>query len=150
MKKQQMPQANLRIGQLAKQLNTTTKTLRFYEDIGLFTSIARSDAGYRLYDTKSINQARLVLQLRRLGLTLKELNELLNTKDTRSFRQRVASLMDEKLRDTDENLVVLQGRRDDLAARHQALLSTSRDRLADCICDALLSPCTCAKKQPTK
>ena len=150
MKKQQMPQANLRIGQLAKQLNTTTKTLRFYEDIGLFTSIARSDAGYRLYDTKSINQARLVLQLRRLGLTLKELNELLNTKDTRSFRQRVASLMDEKLRDTDENLVVLQGRRDDLAARHQALLSTSRDRLADCICDALLSPCTCANEQSTK
>lgn len=150
MKKQQMPQANLRIGQLAKQLNTTTKTLRFYEDIGLFTSIARSDAGYRLYDTKSINQARLVLQLRRLGLTLKELNELLNTKDTRSFRQRVTSLMDEKLRDTDENLAVLQGRRDDLAARHQALLSTPRDRVADCICDALLSPCTCANEQSTK
>ena len=145
-----MPQATLRIGQLAKELNTTTKTLRFYEDIGLFTSIARSDAGYRLYDAKSIIQARLVLQLRRLGLTLKELNELLNSKDTRSFRQRVTSLMDEKLRDTDENLVVLQGRRDDLAARHQALLSTSRDRLADCICDALLSPCTCANEQSTK
>ncbi len=145
-----MSQAILRIGQLAKQLNTTTKTLRFYEDIGLFTSIARSDAGYRLYDAKSINQARLVLQLRRLGLTLKELNELLNSKDTRSFRQRVTSLMDEKLRDTDENLVVLQGRRDDLAARHQALLSTPRDRVADCICDAFISPCTCANEQSTK
>jgi len=145
-----MPQATLRIGQLAKELNTTTKTLRFYEDIGLFNSIARSDADYRLYDANSITQARLVIQLRRLGFSLKELKELFNSKDTRSFRQRVTSMMDEKLRDTDENLVVLQGRRDDLAARHQALLSTSRDRLADCICDALLSPCTCAKKQPTK
>lgn len=145
-----MPQATLRIGQLAKQLNTTTKTLRFYEDIGLFNSIARSDADYRLYDANSITQARLVIQLRRLGFSLKELKELFNSKDTRSFRQRVTSMMDEKLRDTDENLVVLQGRRDDLAARHQALLSTSRDRLADCICDALLSPCTCVKKQPTK
>ena len=145
-----MPQSTLRIGQLAKQLNTTTKTLRFYEDIGLFNSIARSDAGYRLYDANSITQARLVIQLRALGLTLKELKELLNSKDARSFRQRVTSLMDEKLRDTDENLVVLQGRRDDLAARHQALLSTPRDRPADCICDALLSPCTCAKKQSTK
>ncbi|MFB3090464.1 MAG: MerR family transcriptional regulator [Gammaproteobacteria bacterium] len=145
-----MPQATLRIGQLAKELNTTTKTLRFYEDIGLFNSIARSDADYRLYDANSITQARLVIQLRRLGFSLRELKELFNSKDTRSFRQRVTSMMDEKLRDTDENLVVLQGRRDDLAARHQALLSTSRDRLADCICDALLSPCTCAKKQPTK
>ncbi len=145
-----MPQATLRIGQLAKELDTTTKTLRFYEDIGLFNSIARSDAGYRLYDANSITQARLVIQLRRLGLTLKELNELLNSKDTRSFRQRVMNLMDEKLRETDENLVVLQGRRDDLAARHQALLSTPRNRPADCICEALLRPCTCVKKQPTK
>ena len=141
-----MPQATLRIGQLAKDLNTTTKTLRFYEDIGLFSSIARSGAGYRLYDANSITQARLVIQLRRLGFTLKDLKELFNSQDTRSFRQRIASLMDEKLRDTDENLVILQGRRDDLAARHQALLSTPRDRPADCICDALLSPCTCAKK----
>ena len=145
-----MPQGTLRIGQLANDLNTTTKTLRFYEDIGLFSSIARSDAGYRMYDANSITQARLVIQLRRLGFTLKELKELLNSKDTRTFRQRLTSLMDEKLRDTDENLVVLQGRRDDLAARHQALLSTPRDRPSDCICDALLNPCTCAKKQSTK
>ncbi len=145
-----MPQATLRIGQLAKDLNTTTKTLRFYEDIGLFSSIARSDAGYRLYGANSITQARLVIQLRRLGFTLKELKELFNRQDTRSFRQRIASLMDEKLRDTDENLVIFQGRRDDLAARHQALLSTPRNRPANCICDALLSPRTCAKKQSTK
>lgn len=145
-----MPKAALRIGQLANDLNTTTKTLRFYEDIGLFSSISRSDAGYRMYDANSITQARMVIQLRRLGFTLKELKELLNSKDTRSFRQRLTSLMDEKLRDTDENLVVLQGRRDDLAARHQALLSTPRDRLPDCICDALLNPCTCANVQSTK
>ena len=147
-----MPQATLRIGQLAKDLNTTTKTLRFYEDIGLFSSVERSDAGYRLYDANSIPRARLVMQLRRLGFTLKELKELFNSQDTRSFRQRIASQMDEKLRDTDESLVILQGRRDDLAARHQALLSTPRDRPADCICDALLSPCTCcnAVKQATK
>ena len=82
-----MTQTTLRIGQLATDLNTTTKTLRFYEDIGLFSSIARSDAGYRMYDTNSITQARLVIQLRRLGFTLKELKELLNSKDTRTFRQ---------------------------------------------------------------
>ena len=145
-----MPQTALRIGQLANDLNTTTKTLRFYEDIGLFSSIARSDAGYRMYDANSITQARLVIQLRRLGFTLKELKELLNDKAPRSFRQRLTSLMDEKLRDSDENLVVLQGRRDDLAARHQALLSTPRDRPSDCICDALLSPCICANEESTK
>lgn len=141
-----MSKTNLRIGQLAKKLNTTTKTLRFYEDIGLFNSISRSDSGYRLYDANSITQANLVVQLRRLGFTLKELKMLLGDKDARSFRQRLTSLMDEKLRDTDENLLILQGRRDDLAARHEALLLTSRSRPGDCICDALLSPCTCNKQ----
>ena len=139
-----MPQITLRIGQLAKELNTTTKTLRFYEEIGLFNLVVRSDGGYRLYNSNSITQARLVLQLRQLGFTLKELKELLNNKDTRSFRQRLTSLMDEKLRDTDENLAIFQGRRDDLAARHQALLSTPKNRPSDCICDALLSPCNCS------
>ncbi len=138
-----MPKTTLRIGQLAKELNTTAKTLRYYEDLGLFSSIERSDGGYREYDTKAITQVSLVVQLRRLGFTLKELKELFNVKKTGSFRQRLAALMDEKLRDTDENLVILQGRRDDLDARHLALLSTPKDRPTDCICDALLRPCTC-------
>ncbi len=135
----------LRIGQLAKELDTTTKTLRFYEDIGLINSVARTDTGYRQYDTNAITQARLVLQLRRLSFTLKELKKLLNKADKNTFRQRLMSLMDEKLRDMDEQLAVHQGRRDELAARHQALLITHSARTNDCVCDALLTACICEK-----
>lgn len=145
-----MPETTLRIGQLAKVLNTTTKTLRYYEEIGLFNKVARSYAGYRLYDPKSVTHVRLVLKLRQLGFTLKELKDLFSSRNAGSFRQRLMSLMDEKLRDTDENMAIYQGRRDELAARHQALLSTPGDRPADCICDALLSPCNCVNDSSSK
>ena len=138
-----MPEKLLRIGQLAAELGTTTKTLRFYEKIGLLGEAERSQSGYRLYDRLAIANAHMVLGLRRLGLSIDELKELCAQETGRSTRQRLLALMDEKIRDTDINLSVLQGRRDDLAARHQALLLTPRGRPPDCVCDALFTPCNC-------
>jgi len=138
-----MSGGQLRIGELAKALGTTTKTLRFYERIGLLPPPERSTAGYRLYSDEIIVQARLVLGLRRIGLTIDEVGEVLNSHEGLSMRQRLASLMDEKLRNIDLDLSVLQGRREDLAARHLALLSTPRYRPPDCICEALPTACTC-------
>jgi len=143
-------QETLRIGKLAKLLGTTTKTLRFYEDIGLLGPAMRSDAGYRLYDVKATSHIRLILHLRKLGFTINNLKKIFVKDKKQSFRQQVLSLMDEKLRDTDEELVILQGRREDLAARHQALLLTPKNRPSECICDALLSPCTCIVDSSTK
>lgn len=135
----------LRIGELAEALQTTTKTIRFYESKGLLAEAKRTESGYRLYGEGAVSQARRVLGLRRLGLSIEELQAMLSARGKLSLRKRLLGLMDEKLRQQDVELSVLQGRRDDLAARHQALLSTPRDRPADCICDALLISCACKR-----
>lgn len=140
-----MTQHGLRIGQLAKLLGTTTKTLRFYESAGLLAPAARNGAGYRVYDEAAVARARLVLDLRRLDLNVQELKDLLSPGAARSLRRRLLALMDEKLRDIYLRLGILQGRCDDLSARHRALLSTPRERPPDCICDALFTLCTCGK-----
>ena len=140
-----MERQGIRIGQLAKLLGTTTKTLRFYEGIRLLKPAVRSESGYRLYDRAGVDRARLVIGLRRLDLTIPELQELMDGEHKRTMRPRLLALMDEKLRDIYLQLGILQGRCDDLSARHEALLSTPRDRLPECICDALFSPCNCAK-----
>jgi DNA-binding transcriptional MerR regulator len=134
----------IRIGELARQLGTTTKTLRFYEQTGLLPPPARTGSAYRVYDAQAVRTARLVLELRRLGLALDELRALLDRSGPASRRQRLLALMDEQLRAIYLQLGVLQGRCDDLAARHQALLATPRDRPPDCVCEALLRPCDCA------
>lgn len=142
-----MREPGLRIGQLARQLGTTTKTLRFYEQAGLLQAVQRSDVGYRLYDASAAKRAGLVLGLRRLGLTIEEMRELLhddrNDHDGPNVRQRLMALMDDKLRELDVDLSVLQGRRDDLAARHEALLSIPRTHAGHCVCAALFIPCSC-------
>ena len=145
-----MEQNGVRIGQLATLLGTTTKTLRFYESIGLLKPARRSEAGYRLYERAAVDRARLVIGLRRLELTVAELQELVRENQDMTPRQRLLSLMDEKLRETYLQLSVLQGRCDDLTARHEALLCTPRDRPPACICDALFSPCHCMKTSTKK
>ncbi len=133
----------MRIGQMAAALGTTTKTLRFYERIGLLRPAARSGSGYRHYDRAAMDRARLVIGLRRLDFSIDELQELLREHGKMTTRQRLLSLMDEKLREMYLHLGILQGRCEDLSARHEALLSAPRDRPANCICDAMLRACTC-------
>lgn len=137
----------LRIGQLASEVGTTTKTLRYYEEIGLLDPPGRTSAGYRIYEEAAVRQARLVVGLRQLGLTLDEIDRVLHDDEgDLSLRQRLMALMDEKLRDADVRLGVLQGRRDDLAARHEALLTTPHGRPGDCVCEALHTPCVCGER----
>ncbi|MBA3775651.1 MAG: MerR family transcriptional regulator [Betaproteobacteria bacterium] len=146
-----MTQRGLRIGQLAKLLGTTTKTLRFYESVGLLSPPRRSAAGYRVYDDAAAVQARRLLGLRRLDLNVRQLQDLLASGAESTLRRRLLALMDEKLRDRYLDLGILQGRCDDLAARHQALLMTPRDRPQHCVCDALFTPCSCnAENAPPK
>ena len=145
-----MAQAGMRIGQLAEKLGTTTKTLRFYERIGLLKPAVRSESGYRLYDGAAVSKARLVIGLRRLDLTINELQWLLRDDRKTSLRQRLLALMDEKLRAVYLDLSILQGRCEDLSVRHEALLSAPRNRPQDCICDALFQPCVCVAEPPAK
>ena len=134
---------NMRIGELAGMLGSTTKTLRFYENIGLLGHPSRNESGYRLYGHKDISKAQLVIGLRRLGLTIEELQQLVGDKEEEPMRKRLSSIMDQKLFELDQDLGVMQGRREDLAARLQALVSTPRNRPPNCICDALLTNCSC-------
>ena len=138
-----MAHYGIHIGQLAKMLATSTKTLRFYEGMGLLHPPGRSASAYRLYDDGTVDRARLVVELRRLGLTIHELQELLHPDNAKTVRLRLQGLMDEKLRDMYLQLSVLQGRSDDLSARHEALLATPRSRPPECICDALFRSCNC-------
>ena len=138
-----MAEQGIRIGELARQLGTTPKTLRFYEQIGLLGPAHRNESAYRLYDDGAVETARLVIGLRHLELTIPELQGLLRGDGRTTRRQRLLALMDERLRRMELELSVLQGRCDDLSARHAALLATPRERPPQCVCDALLRPCTC-------
>lgn len=140
-----MATSPMRIGELAEDLRTSTKTLRFYERSGLLPPPARFENGYRAYDEAAVARARLVIGLRRIGLSVEEVRALLAA-DPASLRQRLLGLLDRHLQDIALQISVLQGQHDDLAARYRALLDTPRERPGACVCAALSLPCECAKR----
>lgn len=133
----------LKIGEMAALLGTTTKTLRHYESLGLLAPHTRTASGYRLYDTEALSRAGLAIGLRRLGLSIPEVAMVLRGNPAQTeLRGRLAEVLDEKIRDADEMLGVLQGRREDLAARQRRLMLGASD---ECLCSLVSMPCTCGR-----
>jgi DNA-binding transcriptional MerR regulator len=65
------------IGQLAHSAGVPTSTVRYYERSGLLRPDDRSDSNYRLYDTRSLERLRFIRSAQGVGLSLKEVAELL-------------------------------------------------------------------------
>ncbi len=80
-------QTPLRIGELARLVGTTARTIRFYEEKGLLPAPADRAAGqHRLYDEADVERLRELLRLRNLlGVPLEELRELVAVDDERAI-----------------------------------------------------------------
>lgn len=79
--------AMLRIGEVARLVGTTPRTIRFYEEKGLLSASEERAAGrHRLYDEDDIARLRELLRLRNmLGVPLDELKELVAVDDERAL-----------------------------------------------------------------
>ncbi|MBZ4643041.1 MAG: transcriptional regulator, MerR family [Deferribacteraceae bacterium] len=64
------------IGEVATMLGVTTRTIRYYEEIGLMSHPKRLDGGIRVYDKDDIKRLKFILKLKELGISLKEMQEL--------------------------------------------------------------------------
>ena len=67
----------MNIGQAAAATGVSAKRIRYYEQIGLVQSAARSESGYRVYDQQDIHALRFVRRARGLGFSLPEIETLL-------------------------------------------------------------------------
>ncbi|MES4902338.1 MULTISPECIES: MerR family transcriptional regulator [unclassified Streptomyces] len=61
----------MRIGELAERAGTTTRTLRYYETLGLLPA-RRAGNGYRAYDEDDLRLLRQIQTLRDFGFGLEE------------------------------------------------------------------------------
>lgn len=55
------------------------RTLRFYDQIGLFTSSGHTQSGHRLYDESDLSRLQQIVSLKEMGLSLEEVKSVLNT-----------------------------------------------------------------------
>lgn len=64
-----------RVGELARVAGVSVRTLRHYDAIGLLRPAQRSASGYREYTGEDVHRLYRVIALRRLGLSLEEIRE---------------------------------------------------------------------------
>jgi MerR family transcriptional regulator, repressor of the yfmOP operon len=77
---------NLRIGDVARLVGTTPRTIRYYEELGLLAEApARPSGQHRLYSEAEVERMREVIRLKDLlGVSLEELKTLLTAEEARA------------------------------------------------------------------
>jgi MerR family transcriptional regulator, repressor of the yfmOP operon len=80
----------LRIGEVAELTGTTTRTIRYYEEIGLLPVPAeRAQGQHRVYTARDVERVREILRLKDLlGLSLEALSKLIAAQDARDELRR--------------------------------------------------------------
>lgn len=76
------------IGELSKLMNVPVKTLRYYDEIGLFRPIeVNPQNGYRYYASEQFEQLDSILYLRQIGVSLAEIKEQFKNRKPEDFLQ---------------------------------------------------------------
>ncbi len=105
----------MRIGELAARADVTTKTIRYYESIGLLNPPDRTPSGYREYGEPAAERLRFIRDAQASGLTLAEIQSVLELKDAGARScGHTASLLERHLADLDAQIERLQSARSEL------------------------------------
>ena len=81
-KNKAIPQGYMTVGEVAKKMNVSVRTLQYYDKEGLFTPSAESEGGRRLYTDKDMIQLHQILSLKHLGFSLGDIKNRLISLDT--------------------------------------------------------------------
>lgn len=80
------------IGDIAKGLGISSRSLRYYEELGMI-SPARSNGGFREYSVSEVEKLKTIIKLKKLGLSLEEVRNLVGLKQCIGNRKSVADLL---------------------------------------------------------
>jgi DNA-binding transcriptional MerR regulator len=133
------PEASLRIGDVARLVGTTPRTIRYYEEIGLLPQApTRPSGGHRLYTPAEVDRLREAMRLKELlGVSLQELKDLLTAEEARAtvraqlrrddvHPERRRELLEEALGPIDRQLELVEHRASELAKLRAELCATRK------------------------
>jgi DNA-binding transcriptional MerR regulator len=88
------------ISEVAERTGIPATTLRYYEDIGIVPPPRRTNAGYRVYDDRTLARLSFIANAKRLGLTLDEVGSLVRLWDADEcapVQEEMGRLVDAKI-----------------------------------------------------
>jgi MerR family transcriptional regulator, repressor of the yfmOP operon len=110
----------VQIGELAKKLGITTRTIRYYEEIGLMGPPERLSGGTRMYDRAEILRLKFILKLKDLGIGLKEMQELAEHFDHHqnfgTITPKLLDILDDQIDKIDQKIANISSLRKEIVA----------------------------------
>ncbi|MHB1485558.1 MAG: MerR family transcriptional regulator [Saccharofermentanales bacterium] len=92
-----------KIRDVATKYDISARTLRYYEDMGLIKSIRSDDYSYRMYDEAAIGRLEQILILRKLNISIKDIQRIFNTAGS----EVVLEVLGKKIDSIDEEVSLL-------------------------------------------
>jgi DNA-binding transcriptional MerR regulator len=135
--------ASLRIGEVADRVGVTTRTIRYYEELGLLgAGSGRAKGAHRTYGEADVSRLEELIRLRDLlGLSLEELVELAEAEEARAALRDLwhddptdaerRRIVDEAIVHVERQLALVRSRQrtlDDFAGELDAKLRSLRAR----------------------
>jgi MerR family transcriptional regulator, repressor of the yfmOP operon len=115
------------IGDLAISLGLTTRTIRYWEEVGIIESVQRSDGATRGFTPYYVRRLKFIMKLKELGLTIKEMQDLYaaygEAKQTERMVPRLVEILDEHIDTLDEKMSKLASLRSDIISYRSKLRS---------------------------
>jgi len=115
----------MRIHELAQLTGVSTKTIRYYESIGLLPAPQRAANNYREYTPGSVERLRFIVSARSLDFGIPDIAEFLTAGDAGELPcQRVMDSLDRRIDNIDRsiaNLLALRGTLDKIRSEGKAL-----------------------------
>ena len=117
----------MNIGQASKAAGVSAKMIRYYESVGLIRPAGRSEANYREFGERDVNELRFLRRARLLGFSVAEIAQLLELWRDRSRSSReVKAIALRHVADLDARAAELHSMADSL--RHLAHACAGDDR----------------------
>ena len=115
-----------KISELAKEFDITTRSIRFYEDMGLIQPERKGNM--RVYQRRDKVRLKLILRGKRLGFSLAEIRDLLELYDTNQLDTQLIKM----LKIIDDKEAVLKRQLEDITIVMEDL-NTARKRCEEAL-----------------
>ena len=112
------------IGEVAKKTNVSTRTLRYYEDLGLIHPDTVKDNGYRYYREDTFTTVPIIKYLQFMDFSLEEIKEFNEDVDFKDIKKSFIKVMDKtkkQIKDLNDRVTIIKDWYD-LAAEAEACL----------------------------
>lgn len=112
------------ISDLAREFDLTTRAMRFYEDMGLLQPEREGPGGRnRVYTARDRTRLKLTLRAKRLGLSLVEAKEIIDSydspRDTAPQLRKFLAVLAEHRKKLEAQMIDLQANLDEIRAHEK-------------------------------